>query len=134
MAFSDSLARSYTNGTVTAHSSFELTAIVVSAAAGLRLGWGLIDTQGQSRLSSLRREAAGSLPAVGAAVVLFVCAAIVEGYISASSAPYWAKAAVAIMSAAVIIAYLTLGGRAKTPAARAEPSNTATHDGATAIS
>ena len=34
---------------VTAHTSFELTAIVVAAAAGLRLGWGLIDTQGQSR-------------------------------------------------------------------------------------
>ncbi len=32
---------------VTAHSSFELTAIVLSGAAGLRLGWGLVDTQGQ---------------------------------------------------------------------------------------
>ena len=78
---------------MTAHSSFELTAIIVSAAAGLRLGWGLIDTQGQSRVSSLRREAANALPAVGAAVVLFVLAAFVEGYVSASSVPYWAKAA-----------------------------------------
>jgi uncharacterized membrane protein SpoIIM required for sporulation len=97
---------------VTAHSSFELTAIVVSGAAGLRLGWGLVDTQGQSRLSSLRREAVNALPAVGAAVVLFVLAALVEGFISASSLPYWAKAAVAIASAALIVAYLTLGGRA----------------------
>jgi uncharacterized membrane protein SpoIIM required for sporulation len=96
---------------VTAHSSFELTAIVLSGAAGLRLGWGLVDTQGQSRLSSLRREAANSLPAVGAAVVLFVLAALVEGYVSASPLPYAAKAAVAILSATVIIAYLMLGGR-----------------------
>ena len=96
---------------VTAHSSFELTAIVLSGAAGLRLGWGLVDTQGQSRLSSLRREAVNALPAVGAAVVLFVLAALVEGYVSASSLPYWAKAAVAIASAALIVAYLTLGGR-----------------------
>jgi uncharacterized membrane protein SpoIIM required for sporulation len=107
---------------VTAHSSFELTAIIVSAAAGLRLGWGLVDTQGQSRLSSLRREAANSLPAVGAAVVLFVCAAVVEGYISASSAPYAAKAGVAVMSAAVIVAYLTLGGRGQEPAATSDES------------
>ncbi len=98
---------------VTAHSSFELTAIIVSAAAGLRLGWGLIDTQGQSRVSSLRREAANALPAVGAAVVLFLLAALVEGYISASSVPYWAKAAVAIASAGVIVAYLALGGPAR---------------------
>jgi uncharacterized membrane protein SpoIIM required for sporulation len=98
---------------VTAHSSFELTAIVVSGAAGLRLGWGLIDTQGQSRLASLRREASSALPAVGAAVVLFVLAAIVEGYVSASALPYWAKASVAIVSAAIIVAYLALGGRAE---------------------
>ena len=96
---------------VTAHSSFELTAIVFSGAAGLRLGWGLVDTQGQSRLSSLRREAANALPALGAAVVLFVLAALVEGYVSASSLPYTAKAAVAIVSATAIIAYLMLGGR-----------------------
>ena len=81
---------------VTAHSAFELTAIIVSSAAGMRLGWGLIDTQGQSRISSLRREAVNSLPAVGVAVVLFVLAALVEGYVSASSLPYWAKASVAI--------------------------------------
>ena len=50
---------------VTAHGPFELTAIVFSGAAGLRLGYGLIDTQGQTRLASLRREAARALPVVG---------------------------------------------------------------------
>jgi uncharacterized membrane protein SpoIIM required for sporulation len=98
---------------VTAHSSFELTAIVLSGAAGLRLGWGLVDTQGESRLDSLRREAIQSLPAVGAAVVLFVLAALVEGYVSASALPYKVKLAVAVISAAVIVAYLALGGRSK---------------------
>jgi uncharacterized membrane protein SpoIIM required for sporulation len=106
---------------VTAHASFELTAIVVSGAAGLRMGWGLIDTQGQSRISSLRREAANSLPAVGLAVVLFVLAALIEGYVSASALPYWSKAAVAIVSAACIIAYLALGGRGE-PARAAVPT------------
>ncbi len=96
---------------VTAHSAFELTAIIVASAAGMRLGWGLVDTQGQSRIASLRREAANSLPAVGVAVVLFVLAALVEGYVSASSLPYWAKATVAMSSAACIIAFLALGGR-----------------------
>jgi uncharacterized membrane protein SpoIIM required for sporulation len=97
---------------VTAHSSFELTAIIVSAAAGLRLGWGLIDTQGQSRIASLRREAQAALPALGAAVVLFVLAAFVEGYVSASGLHYAVKASVAVTSALLIIVYLALGGRA----------------------
>ncbi len=104
---------------VTAHSSFELTAVVFSAAAGLRMGWGLIETQGESRPRSLAREAANALPALGAAVVLFFLAAFVEGFVSASSIPYPLKAAVAIASALLIVLYLMLGGRAPTSARRA---------------
>jgi uncharacterized membrane protein SpoIIM required for sporulation len=96
---------------VTAHTSFELTAIVVAGAAGLRMGWGLIDTRGETRLASLRRESAAALPALGASVVLFVLAAFVEGFVSASTLPYWTKAGVAILSGLLIAAYLTLGGR-----------------------
>jgi uncharacterized membrane protein SpoIIM required for sporulation len=109
MAVSPDAANFYTF--VTAHSSFELTAIVVAASAGLRMGWGLIDTQGQTRLASLRREAANALPALGTSVVLFVLAAFVEGFISASPLPYWTKAGVALFGAVLILAYLTLGGR-----------------------
>ncbi len=109
MAVSPHAANFYTF--VTAHSSFELTAIVVAGAAGLRMGWGLIDTKGQSRASSLRREATRALPAMGASVVLFVLAAFIEGFISASSLPYWTKASIAVLSALLIAAFLTLGGR-----------------------
>jgi uncharacterized membrane protein SpoIIM required for sporulation len=109
MARSPSAGHFYTF--VTAHGPFELTAIVFSGAAGLRLGWGLIDTRGQTRLASLRREAARSLPTVGAAVFLFVLAAFLEGFVSASALPYPYKAAIALVSAALLIAYLALGGR-----------------------
>jgi uncharacterized membrane protein SpoIIM required for sporulation len=100
---------------VTAHSSFELTAIVVAGAAGLRMGWGLVETHGQERLSSLRREASNALPALSASVVLFVLAAFIEGFVSASPIPYSAKAGVAITSGLLIAAYLTLGGRGDHP-------------------
>jgi uncharacterized membrane protein SpoIIM required for sporulation len=96
---------------VTAHSSFELTAIVVAGAAGLRMGWGLIDAKGQTRLASLRREAKTALPALCASVVLFVLAAFVEGFISASGLPYPLKASVAVLGATLIVTYLTFGGR-----------------------
>ena len=96
---------------VTAHSVFELTAIVLSGAAGLRLGYGLIETKGQTRLGSLRREAHRALPTVGASAVLFVMAAFIEGYVSASALPYWAKATVALLSALVLTLYMMLGGR-----------------------
>jgi uncharacterized membrane protein SpoIIM required for sporulation len=96
---------------VTAHSSFELTALVLAGAAGLRMGWGLVDTKGQTRVGSLRREALRALPALNASVVLFVLAAFIEGFVSASALPYWAKANVGVLSAMLILAYLTLGAR-----------------------
>ncbi len=91
---------------VTAHGPFELTAIVFSGAAGLRLGSGLIDTQGQSRLASLRREGARSLPIAGVSVILFILAAFLEGFVSASPLPYWAKATIAVVSAVILAFYL----------------------------
>ena len=96
---------------VTGHATFELSAIVFSGAAGLRLGYGLIDTQGQTRIGSLRREARHALPMVGAAVVLFALAAFIEGFVSPSPLPYVYKAAVAIGCAMLMTAYLALGGR-----------------------
>jgi uncharacterized membrane protein SpoIIM required for sporulation len=109
MATSPAASNFYTF--VTAHAPFELTAIVFSGAAGLRLGYGLIDTKGQTRLASLRREATNALPTVGAAVVLFVLAAFLEGFVSASSLPYAAKAGIALGSAGLLVAYLLFCGR-----------------------
>ena len=96
---------------VTAHGPFELTAIVFSGAAGLRLGYSLIDTRGRSRIDSLRAEAIRALPTMGAAVFLFLLAAFLEGFVSASSLPYAAKAGIAAASATILALYLALGGR-----------------------
>ena len=96
---------------VTAHGPFELTAIVFSGAAGLRLGSGLVFTEGQSRLASLRREGAKSLPIAGVSVILFFLAAMIEGFVSASPLPYGIKASIAALSAAGLAAYVFLPGR-----------------------
>ncbi len=96
---------------VTAHGPFELTAIVFSAAAGLRLGYGLIDTGGMSRLKSLVRAAHDAIPTMGVAVILFVFAAFLEGFVSASSLPYIGKAAIALASTLILLGYLLLLGR-----------------------
>jgi hypothetical protein len=64
-------------------------------------------------MASLRREAVAALPTAGAAVFLFILAAFLEGFVSASALPYGAKAGIAVASAAMLVAYLALGGRAK---------------------
>jgi uncharacterized membrane protein SpoIIM required for sporulation len=103
---------------VTAHGPFELTAIVFSAAAGMRLGFSLIATGGLSRTASLRQAAVKVVPLAGAAVVLFCLAALIEGFLSPSNAPYELKAATAVLSTAVLLVYVVglgaveRGGRA----------------------
>ena len=96
---------------VTAHGPFELTAIVFAGAAGLRLGSGLVFAGRRSRMASLRVEAANSLPIAGVSVILFVLAAFLEGFVSASPLPYWSKAGFAIVSASVLAVYLVAPGR-----------------------
>lgn len=91
---------------VTAHGPFELTAIVFSAAAGMRLGFSLIATGGLSRAASLRRAVLEATPTMAAAVILFCLAAIIEGFLSPSSAPYAVKGGVALLSTAILLFYV----------------------------
>ena len=91
---------------VTAHGPFELTAVVLSAAAGLRLGWAIIDTKGQTRMQSLHRTSAQALEVAAVATVLFLLAAYIEGYVSPSELPYAFKAVIAVVSTLLLIGYL----------------------------
>jgi uncharacterized membrane protein SpoIIM required for sporulation len=95
---------------VTAHGPFELTAIVLAAAAGMRLGFSIIDTGGWSRAASLKLAARTAVPTVSASVVLFCLAALIEGYISPSALPYGVKASVAAMSTCVLVFYFVVLG------------------------
>lgn len=97
---------------VTAHAPFELTAIALSAGAGLRLGLSWMQTDGWTRSAGLKRGAERMLPVAAAAVVLFILAAFIEAFVSPSALPYAAKAGVAIVSTLLLLVYfLVLGSR-----------------------
>jgi uncharacterized membrane protein SpoIIM required for sporulation len=95
---------------VTAHGPFELTAIVLAAAAGLRLGVGLFFTNGMTRITSLQVQASQALPVIIAASVLFVLAAFTEGFISPSPLPYTLKALWAVLSSTSLMFYFVVLG------------------------
>jgi uncharacterized membrane protein SpoIIM required for sporulation len=96
---------------VCGHGPFELTAIVISAAAGLQMGWALVATNGRTRLGSLRSQARelGHL-IVGAAAMLLI-AAILEGYWSPSGLPNELKWAASGVFIVLVGAWLGLAGR-----------------------
>lgn len=95
---------------VTAHGPFELTAIVLSAAAGMRLGFSLLNTNGLSRMASLRKCGRETTPMIAAAVILFIGAAFIEGFISPSGVPYAFKAVVGASCSALLLFYFIFLG------------------------
>ena len=95
---------------VTAHGPFELTAIALAAAGGLRLGVGLFQTRGLTRVDSMRENAKRAIPIMAASAMLFVLAAITEGFLSPSNAPYVTKAGWAILSSGLISFYFVILG------------------------
>jgi uncharacterized membrane protein SpoIIM required for sporulation len=98
---------------VTAHGPFELTAIVLSASAGLRIGLGWLSTQGLNRSDSLIKSAREALPIAMAAVILFCLAAVIEGFISPNTEqyfPWWAKGLVAWFCSGLLLIYFVVLG------------------------
>lgn len=95
---------------VTAHGPFELTAVVLSAAAGLRLGWAILDTKGWSRAESLRRTGPRTLEMAGVATILFLLAAYIEGFFSPLNIAYEYKIVMAIGTSLILIFYIGILG------------------------
>lgn len=98
---------------VTAHGPFELTAIILSAGAGLRIGLSWIVTDGLSRLDSLQKTAVETLPVAICATVLFCMAALIEGFISPTPEkfmPWWVKGFVAVVSSCMMMFYFVVLG------------------------
>jgi uncharacterized membrane protein SpoIIM required for sporulation len=98
---------------VTAHAPFELTAIILSAAAGMRLGFALVNTRGLTRGDSLRRAGAESVPIISVAVIMFIFAAGIEAFLSPSEAPYEIKAVTAVLTSAMLMLYFVFLGYPK---------------------
>ncbi|MDR2494431.1 MAG: stage II sporulation protein M [Spirochaetaceae bacterium] len=70
---------------VIGHSSFELTALVLSAYGGLLLGYRFFITQGLSRAASLRKAGRTAIPLIAGAALLLLLAAVIEAFWSSKN-------------------------------------------------
>lgn len=93
------------------HSSFELSAIVISGAAGMVMGYALVETGGLTRWASVRRKARDLATLVLGAAWLLLLAALIEGFWSPSGVPAPVKWGVAIVNCVVVGLYFTRAGR-----------------------
>ena len=97
---------------VVTHSAFELTAIILSGAAGLRLGHALLAPGRYTRVQALvnaSKEAAVVL--YGIVVMLVIAAAIEAFWSSAKWIPLPMKYSVAACCWLAVLTYFTLQGR-----------------------
>ena len=69
---------------VTAHGVLELSCIVVAGAAGLRLGWAIIDPGNRTRGEALREEARAAIEIILGTAPWLVVAGLVEGFVTPS--------------------------------------------------
>jgi uncharacterized membrane protein SpoIIM required for sporulation len=97
---------------VVTHAAFELTAIVLSGAAGLRLGHALLVPGRYTRLQSLVRAAKESAVIIyGVMAMLLIAAALEAFWSSAKWMPPIMKYGVAAICWIAVLSYLTLQGR-----------------------
>lgn len=101
------------------HGPFELNAIVISGAAGLQMGYALVDSRGESRVASLRRAAPDLFAQISGAAIMLLIAALIEGFWSPSSLPPVVKWVFAAVMSVVVLLYLLLVGRRPAPKRKA---------------
>jgi uncharacterized membrane protein SpoIIM required for sporulation len=87
------------------HGLLELSCTIVSCAAGLRLGWAIIDPGPRTRGESLRHEARPAMEIVLGTIPWLVLAGIIEGFVSPGQPPLAAAAAIGL---AAVVPYWVL--------------------------
>jgi uncharacterized membrane protein SpoIIM required for sporulation len=112
---------------VVTHGAFELTAIVLAGAAGMRLGWAWVAPGRYTRLESLRQAARHAVVLMYGVVAMLLVAAALEAFWSSSRwLPHFVKYGVAACCWLLVLAYLVWQGRSqKQPLAPAGQARTA---------
>lgn len=100
---------------VVGHGAFELTAIVLSGAAGLMLGGALVAPGRRSRRRALVESGRDAMQIMTGAFGMLVIAAFIEGFWSPSSASASAKYAVGLVLWVAVGAYFLFAGRSDGP-------------------
>ena len=94
------------------HSSFELTAVILSAQGGLLLGYRLFITKGLSRAASIKLAGKTALPIIAGAALMLVVAACIEAFWSSHhELPLFIRYGAGAAGWVLLILYFLLSGR-----------------------
>ena len=94
-----------------AHGPLELSCIVLSGGAGLRLAWALLRPGERSRRDALRLAGAQAIRVMLLVVPALGVAGILEAFLSPSDAPLAVKVSVGLVAGLALWGYIALVGR-----------------------
>ncbi len=91
----------------------ELTSVFIAGAAGLRLGWTLIDPGDRPRLSALAEEGRRAVVIVIGLILTFAAAGTIEGFVTGRPWPTALRVGIGALAEIAFLAYaIALGRRA----------------------
>ncbi|MFN2543252.1 MAG: stage II sporulation protein M [Actinomycetota bacterium] len=88
------------------HGLLELTAICISAGAGLRIGWSIVDPGDRSRGAALVEASRDAVLVVLGVIPAFCVAALIEGFVTGRGLPDSVELALGAVVAAGYVAFL----------------------------
>ncbi|MGJ3189791.1 MULTISPECIES: stage II sporulation protein M [Paenarthrobacter] len=95
------------------HGLMELTAVFIACAAGLKIFWAMVRPGPRTRLQAVADEGRSLITVALGLVLVLLISGIVEGFVTPSQLPVWAKITIGALVLAAYWAYtLILGGRA----------------------
>lgn len=97
------------------HGVCELSAIFICGGAGMSIAWALIAPGPYSRKDALVVAGRDACKMMVGTIPLFIIAGLIEGNLSHSSLPHWAKFGFAAIQFAALVAYI-YGSRERKPA------------------
>jgi uncharacterized membrane protein SpoIIM required for sporulation len=98
-------------GLILPHGLLELTSVFIAGAAGLRLGWTLIDPGDRPRLTALAEEGRRAVVIVIGLILTFGVAGAIEGFVTGRPWPTAVRVGIGMLAEAAFLTYVVVLGR-----------------------
>ena len=98
-------------GSVTPHGLIEITSVIIAGAAGLSLGWSLVDPGDRRRREALAESGRRAIVLILGTVVTLAVAGTIEGFVTGSALPTAARVGIGVAVEVAFLAYAIGCGR-----------------------
>ncbi len=93
------------------HGMLELSAVFLAAAAGLRLGWTIIDPGPLPREQALATAGRETVTLALGMIMVLLVSGVIEAFVTPSPLPTWARIGIGAVAEAALLTYVIVLGR-----------------------